>query len=239
MITILFELALALLAIIFVLDLFTGFKILRSIGNRLIFKKDQIAQEIRDPVADAHAAISQIEQKKEQAVTRRKELLAKIHAIRARIAKENKNIENFEDLAKLAGKAKNADDVRSALEKKKTAQNRVENLNQELVSFQKLEDELENMIKNCDDLIQTAKDSKERLMSELENNKFRRDIASVLKDNSGEAMGAIQQLENDVLQIKAQADSAEELAGENVTLEQKYKVPTNAVSDDELSKYLS
>jgi phage shock protein A len=113
----------------------------------------------------------------------------------------------------------------------------VSDLESQLLATQKQEDELEALIKNCDSLIENAKNKTEIVASQIETNKFKAQVASVLKDNSGDAVSALQRLEADAERHKAEAEAAEEFAGENQSLEQKYAVkPT--VSEADVSKYL-
>lgn len=238
MITILLELTLFIVALIFLVDLLIGFRMTKSIFNRFTAKAEAMAEEIRDPVADAAAAIRKITEDKNNAIQLRKTLLVNIATLKARIAKAQKNITNFENLAVLAGKAGNADDVKQALQSKANAVDSVASLSAQLASTQKQEDELENLIKNCDSLIAQANDKKDIIATQIQNDQFKAKVASVLKANSGEAMSAIQQLEADAEKYKAEAEAAEELAGENLSLDQKYAVKST-VSDDDVAKYLN
>jgi phage shock protein A len=237
MITILLELTVFILALIFVIDLLIGFRMTKSLFNRFTAKAEAMAEEIRDPVADATAAIRKITADKDNAIQLRKTLLVNIASLKARIAKAHKNISNFENLAVLAGKAGNADDVKQALQSKANAIDNVASLTAQLNSTQKQEDELELLIKNCDGLIEQANSKKEIISNQIQNDQFKARVASVLKANSGDAMSAIQRLEADAERFSAEAAAAEELAGENLTLDQKYAVKST-VSEDDVSKYL-
>ena len=58
--TLLLEILVSLIALVVVLDFFTGFRMAKSVINRLRMKADKVADEIRDPVADAHNALQNI-----------------------------------------------------------------------------------------------------------------------------------------------------------------------------------
>lgn len=235
--TILLSLAAFIFAVLFLVDLLIGFKMTKSIINRFTSKAENLAEEFRDPVADAKGAIRKIENDKEDAVALRKTLLVKLSTLKSRIAKAKANVDKFESLAVLAGRAGNAEDVQSALQSKNNEASLVSDLESQLLATQKQEDELEALIKNCDSLIENAKNKTEIVASQIETNKFKAQVASVLKDNSGDAVSALQRLEADAERYKAEAEAAEEFAGENQSLEQKYAVkPT--VSEADVSKYL-
>jgi len=209
----------------------------KSVINRFASKAENLAEELRDPVADAEAAIRKIENDKRDAISLRKTLLVKISTLKGRITKAKANVDKFENLAVLAGQAGNAEDVQSALQSKNNEIALTADLESQLLSTQKQEDELENLIKNCDSLVESAKNKKEIVAAQIETNKFKTQVASVLKDNSGDAISAIQRLEADAEKYKAEAEAAEEFAGENRSLEQKYAFKST-VSSADLSKYL-
>lgn len=239
MITIILDILLLVLAAIILIDAFTGFKLMKSLFNRVFQAKDNIIEAVRDPVADAHTAIAQITARKETAKSTRKKLLTKINVHAQKIATAKKNVVRFEELAVLAGKAKNAEDVRTALDSKNSAVRRVNELEEQLKAFRTQEDTLEKQIQECESLIERALDRKEILEHELESATFAEEVATVLTDNAGAAQSAVQQLENDVALAKAKAATAQELAGENQSLDDKYRTDPDAVTDSDIAKYLN
>jgi phage shock protein A len=236
--TIIFEIVALCIAVLFFFDIMLGFRMTKSIFNRFRLKAEIAAEQLRDPVADAAAALASIKSKRAEMVELRKTLLTNVHSSKTKAGRAKSDAENFENLAKLAGKAGNADDVKTALEKKKAAETRHANHLADATRFQAQEDTVENQIKEFDVLIETAEQNAEHLKSELSIQKFDKSVAETLKNNSGSALSAIEQLTKDVEHARASAAVANELAGEAKTLESKYaKIET--VTDDDVSKYLN
>jgi phage shock protein A len=238
MITILLELTLFILALAFVIDLFINFRITKSIFNRFTSKAEEIASEIRDPKADAEAALRTARASQQDAIGLRKKLLVDIAALRNKIKKATLNVEKFEDLAKLAGKAQNAEDVRTALTQKNNAVSALDGLNKQLASLQKQEDDLEKVIIDSKALIEKIESEKDLIVTTIKTNQFKAEVSTVLRDNAGKANSILEQLQADSARYQAEADAADELAGESRTLDQKYAVQAS-VSDDDISKYLA
>lgn len=237
MITLLTELIIGIFALIVLLDFFTGFRIVKSIVNRLRQKTDLAAETLRDPVADAHAALQDIKNKKAEMIELRRKLLVQVRTTKGQETRANSDIKKYDELAKLAGGAGNVDDVRLALEKKQKAVERAENYAKDAARLTKQEDELEVRIKDFDTLLEKAEQDKTFLQSELEIKKFQTSVNSVLKNNTGSALSAIDRLRDDVEQAKALAEVSEELVNESTSLEEKY-VSKSVVSDADVAKYL-
>jgi phage shock protein A len=237
MITLLFETLVGIFALIVLLDFFTGFRMTKSLINRLRQKTDEAAENLRDPVADAHVALQDIQNKKNEMVELRKKLLIQVKTAKSQQTRANSDITKYDDLAKLAGNAGNADDVKTALEKKASAKTKLDNYANDVVRLTKQEDELENRIKEFTGLLEKAEQDKTFLQSELEIRKFQTSVNSVLRDNTGTALSAIDRLRADVDKAKAEAEVSDELVGEATTLESKYS-PKSVVSDDDIALYM-
>lgn len=237
MITILLELTLFILALIFLVDLLIGFRMTKSIFNRFTAKAEAMAEEIRDPEAEALASLRSARASQDEAIGLRKKLLVDIAALRNKIQKATLNVDKFENLAKLAGQANNADDVRTALNHKNNAVSTLTSLQKQLVSLQKQEDDLEKMINDSKVLIEKIENEKELIVTSIKTNKFKTQVSSVLRDNAGQANSILEQLEADSARYQAEADAADELAGENESLDQKY-AEKPSVSEADISQYL-
>lgn len=236
--TLLTEIIVALIALIVLLDFFTGFRMAKSVINRLRMKADKVADEIRDPIADAHTALSNIKSKREEMINLRKNILLEIKKAKSKETRSNNEIEKFENLAKLAGEAGNADDVRIALEKKARSRKNLEAAQLDSSRLTKQEDALEEKIKEFDVLIEKAENDKTYLESSLKINQFNTAVNTVLKDNNGSALSAIEKLRSDVENSALEAELSGEIADEQKTLESKYMSPSAEVSEADISIYL-
>lgn len=236
--TLLTEIIVALIALIVLLDFFTGFRMAKSVINRLRMKADKVADEIRDPIADAHTALSNIKSKREEMITLRKNILLEIKKAKSKETRSNNEIEKFENLAKLAGEAGNADDVRIALEKKTRSRKNLQAAQLDISRLTKQEDALEEKIKEFDVLIEKAENDKTYLESSLKINQFNTAVNQVLKDNNGSALSAIEKLRSDVENSALEAELSGEIADEQKSLESKYMSPSAEVSEADISAYL-
>lgn len=233
----LFQAIIAVFILIVLLDFFTGWKITKSLFNRAKKKAADAAEAVRDPVADADAALASIKDKKDDAVKLRKNLLTQVKLSGTRATKIREEIVNFEKIAQLAGKAGNANDVRDALNRKVDAENRLKSAESDAKRFQDQENTLEGKIKEFDALITKAEQDKEYLQSALQISQFRNEVNAVLKDNSGDAQSALDKLRDDAEQAQALADTTDELIAEGTNLN-KYLADVPKVSDDDIAKYL-
>jgi len=231
------EIMFLLIGLFIVIDLFTGFKMVKSLFNRVKLKADIAAESLRDPEADAHAAIASIREKKQTMVNLRKQLLVAIRVAKNKQSQADAEVARYEQLAILAGQAKNVEDVKLALEKKANAKQKSEDAAKEVSKLTAQEDGLEAKIIEFDILIEKAEADKDFLASQLKINKFNTEMNTVLK-SGGSALGAIDQLRSDVDASRIEAEVTGELSEESVGLEGKYK-PASSVSADDIRKYLA
>lgn len=236
--TLLIEILASVLGLIIVLDFFTGFRMSKSILNRLRMKADKVADDIRDPIADAHAALENIKNKRQEMIDLRKNILLEVKKAKSKETRANTEIEKFENLAKLAGEAGNRDDVRISLEKKARAKKNLESAQLDFSRLTKQEDALEEKIKEFDLLIEKAENDKTYLESSLKINQFNTAVNQVLKDNNGSALTAIEKLRADVENSALEAELSGEIADEQKSLELKYLSPSAEVSESDISTYL-
>jgi len=235
--TLVTEILASLIGTFLVLDLFTGFRMVRSLGNRLRLKADKVADEIRDPIADAHAALENIKSKREEMTNLRKNLLLEVKKAKSKETRATNEMDKFENLAKMAGEAGNREDVRVALEKKTRARKNLDAAQLDISRLSKQEDLLEEKIKEFDALIEKAENDKTYLESSLKINKFNTQVNEVLKDNNGTALTAIEKLRADVENSAMEAELSGELAEDQKSLETKYLTPSAEVSEDDIEKY--
>lgn len=236
MLTVLTELIIGLIALFIIIDMFTGFSFFKNILNRFKKKHGEIAESVRDPEADALVALENIKREKEQISILRTEILLSKKKAQNKLQKLKNDVSKYEQLAKLAGAAKNSEDVRTALTKKKAALEKQETVEKEINSLTTQEDSIESKLEEFDALIEKAETNKDYLTTELKINTFNEKVATVLQ-GGGTAMSALERLEADVEHSKAKAELAGELADDSKSLENKYK-PKNMVSDEDVNKYL-
>lgn len=235
--TLLLEILVSLIALVVVLDFFTGFRMAKSVINRLRMKADKVADEIRDPVADAHNALQNIKNKRDEMIYLRKNILLEIKKAKSKETRSKNEIEKFENLAKLSAEAGNRDDVRTSLEKKANANKNLQAAQLDVSRLSKQEDALETKIKEFDGLIEKAENDKTYLESSLKINQFNTAVNQVLKDNNGSALSAIEKLRSDVENSALEAELSGEIADEQKSLESKYLSPSSGVSDNDIDSY--
>jgi phage shock protein A len=232
------QLIIGLIALIVMLDFFTGFKLTKSIFNRLRKKASDAAEAVRDPIADAEAALVDIKRKKGEMVDLRRSLLVSIGQSKKRKENAEKEAEKYEKLAKLAGQAGKVEDVRLALNKKASAEQVFDRAETEVAKLSKQEDDLEEKIKELENLITKAESDKEHLATSLKINKFDIAVNSTLKDGAGEAQSALKRLELDVMRTSIEAEVTGTMSDESKSLEERYE-SKNGVSDADIEKYLT
>lgn len=222
--------------VIIILDYFNKFRMTKSVLNRLRKKADDAAESVRDPVADAHVALKNIEDQKDKMQQLRVTLLVEVKTAKGKMEAHLAESAKYEELAKKAGAAGNAADVRLALEKKRAADAAFAAEESNFKRFQEQEDKVEARLKEFDALIAQAKARQKTLVSELQIQEFNQKVAETLK-GGGDATSALEQLEKDVQRAKARAEAAGEIGDEARSLEDKYSAPTS-VSDEDVNKYL-
>jgi phage shock protein A len=143
----------------------------------------------------------------------------------------------WEGIAKLAGEQGNVADIKTALEKKANAERELALAQTDVTRVQKQEDALQAKIEEFDTLLDKAETDKGYLESSLKINRFNTAVNTVLKDNNGSAMSALERLREDVTISGFEAELSGEMAEETKGLEGKYAL-ASGVSDDEVAKYL-
>jgi phage shock protein A len=237
MITLLAELVIGIIALVVVLDIFTGFKMAKSILNRLHKKADDIAELSRDPISDAYVALENIKKERVNMTELRRNLLVEVKQANLKGVRANAEVSKYEELATLAGNAGNSDDVRLALERKANAEKQVTLAKNDAVRLTTQEDRIEEKIKEFDLLIEKATNDQTYLESSLKINKFNTQVNNLLKGNNGSAVSALEKLREDVDKSAAEAEASGELADESKSLENKY-ISDAGVRDDDIAKYL-
>ena len=235
--TLLFELIIGTVVLIVLLDFFTGFRMAKSIINRIRKRTDEAAEALRDPVADAQAALFDIRQKREDMINLRKNLLLEVKRADSKVNKFGLDVAKWEDIARLAGGKGVVADVKLALEKKAVAEKELALAQTDKIRVSGQEDALQAKIAEFDSLIEKADADKSFLESSLKINRFNIEVNSVLKDSNGTALSALERLRDDVQISAFEAELSGEMVEEVKGLEGKYAV-TNGVSDDDVAKYL-
>ena len=210
---------------------------IKSLFNRAQLKADQAAEAVRDPNADAHAALQNIRKQKTEMVEVRKNILIATRTAQSRKAQAEAEVARYEGLAKLAGNAKNIEDVKLALTKKAAAEQKAKDAANEVGKLSAQEDGLEAKIAEFDLLIEKAENDREYLSTQLQINQFNAQVNNVLKSSDG-ARSAISRLSDDVERSRIEAEVSGELSDDSTSLEARYK-PANGVTDEDVNKYLT
>lgn len=236
MLTTLLQIVAVLLILILIVDYFNSFKICKSLFNRSRKRALDVAESIRNPVADASVALADLENKKKEMVALRSNILTQIAMAKQKATKAKNDVDKFEQLAQKAGAAKNTDDVRLALENKNNAVVELTRADSEVKRLSVQEDQVEVRIKEFESKLTKAKYDAQFLESELQMANFNKEVATAL-GSGGAAISAIEQLGQDAMRASAQAEAAGIVSNETRSLEDRYS--NDGVSDADVAKYMA
>ena len=229
-----------LLILLFLLvDFFTGFKMIKSLFNRLRMKADNAAEAIRDPEADAHAALAKLEENLHEMEELRKEILKNKKKAEIKQSQAEAEITRYEELAILAGKSNNVDKiahVKLALANKALAQQRFTDATAEVLKRTQQEDKTEQQIISAKERLARGKEDKDYLVTERKINLFDVKVNKVLGEG-GDVDSDLNRLRADVEDSRIDAEVASE-GSTGLNLDTLYK-PANAVSMEYVNKYLT
>lgn len=238
---ILFEIGLIAIVGIVFLSILSGGKFFSALKNRSIAAADDAANAVRDPVADGKVAIAQAKAELTQIRNDRRDLLVEIKNQEQELADLNKELEKWELIAVAAGKAKNAENVRRALARKKEVQTDIEQVSGIMVQYQNDTDTMNKAIEERETEINTAERDSKRLAKSIKFETFRQ---SRMQDKLGESPSAesLRQLRQDAAMARARSSALEEearMTGSDAELEKTYFTPVTAVSDDDIAVYIA
>lgn len=150
------------------------------------------------------------------------------------------NIDKFTNIANLAAKNNNRDDVRAAIIEKSKFEERLKTLDSEIKKDQELEVKFRQQLTDAKEKIDQSASKADSLKVRQESAKIRQDLSGSSINQNGSALSQLDAWEDKVEEAEAKAESMEELAGSGSvtqTLETKYQ-DTSAI-DDEVEKLMA
>ena len=217
----------------------------KAISNVVRGAKDDLAKSMADPVRDGKLAIADSEKQVAEFTSK----IAKLVAENKRLIKQRdeaaEEAEKFTRIAQKAAQAGNEADVRSALEMKTRAAQRVETLTTEIEKSEQLTSMLRDQLGKARAKVAQAKSNMTRMSARVEGAKIRTELAKASSEfNAGKSpLSALDDLEKSVEEQESEAEAWEEMVGMEQQgsaddLASKYDTPASAL-DDEVAKLMA
>ena len=217
----------------------------KAISNVVRGAKDDLAKKIADPVRDGKIAIADSEKQIADFTSK----IAKLVAENKRLIKQRDEaaaeVEKFTRIAQKAAQAGNEADVRSALEMKTRADERVLSLTAEVEKSEQLTSMLRDQLGKARAKVAQAKSNMTRMSARVEGAKIRTELAKASSEFGGgkSPLGALDDLEKSVEEQESEAEAWEEMVGAEQQggaedLAAKYNTPASAL-DDEVAKLMA
>lgn len=240
----LIELIIAAIFIWFIGSLLAKSGIFKSQKNKLEKAARDINDKTRDPVADAEAAIRDAQDSINKLKSIRIDERTRLARQRSLRLVNIENINKWEELARQAGIANNADDVRKCLTHKQAYER---NRNELDVEIEKTEKSVENLTAKITDLttkVTNAADQKNILSLRKQRAEVDAEVIRQQDQINVEALdGAFARLEHDTMNAEAEAIAVAQEAEDGVpaddVLQSKYAAPKQVITDDIVAKYLA
>lgn len=232
--------ALLVVAVIFILAcIVTRGRIISAVWNRFIVASDAAAEAARDPAADGHVAVVTAEREHEEMKALRRKLLTQVKNFEDERDMHVAEVNKYEALAQAAGKAKNIEDVKTALKLKAESQEDVDLLQKEIDRHNDLAGDMEQKIRTRGSEIAEAKRDQTRLSSSIQFDNMRTRAAQDVKQ-FGDTNSALARLRADARNASNRAEVAEDevrIGAPNLALEEKYATD-NGPTDEDIAKYM-
>lgn len=219
--------------------------LLKAISNVLRGAKDDLTAKMADPVRDGKLAIADSERQIGEFTTKIAQLVAENRRLIKQRDEASEEVAKFTRIAAKAAQSGNEADVRSALEMKNRAEQRVTNLNAEVEKSEKLTAMLRDQLSKARAKVAQAKSSMTSLSARVEGAKIRTDLAKASSEfNAGSSpLAALDDLEKSVQTQESEAEAWEEIVGSETSgsadaLADKYAVGSTDL-DDEVAKLMA
>lgn len=220
--------------------------ILKSQKNKMDKAARDLNEQLRDPVADAEAAILEAG----KSLTQLRQIRTEE---RTRLSKYNKlfetaqtNVEKWESLAQNAGssdRSTKVEDVKRCLTNKDAHSAQAKEIQSKINASQARIDTLSNKITELESKIANAADKKQILELRKQQAEVDAGIEEQLKEIDTESLdGAFAKLEEDTMNAEARTEALQAESKDGTTedqkLEQRYTAKVPDISDDRLKEYL-
>lgn len=217
----------------------------KAISNVVRGAKDDLAKTMADPVRDGKIAIADSEKQVGEFTSKIAQLVAENKRLIKQRDESIEESEKFGRIAQKAAQAGNEADVRSSLEMKTRADERVVALTAESEKSEQLTTMLRDQLGKARAKVAQAKSNMTRMSARVEGAKIRTELAKASSEfNAGKSpLGALDDLEKAVENQESEAEAWEEMVGmENegsaADLASKYDTPGSAL-DDEVAKLMA
>lgn len=217
----------------------------KAISNVLRGAKDDVAKKMADPVRDGKLAIADSEKQ----VGEFTEKIAKLVAENKRLIKQRDEAkaeeDKFSNIAQKAAGAGNENDVRTSLEMKTRASERVISLTAQIEKSEQLTSMLRDQLSKARAKVAQAKSNMTSLSARVEGAKIRTELAKASSEfNAGSSpLAALDDLEKSVMEKESEAEAWEDMVGAEhdgsaADLSEKYGSAPSAL-DDEVAKMMA
>lgn len=217
----------------------------KAISNVMRGAKDDLAKSMADPVRDGKLAIADSEKQVGEFTSKIASLVAENKRLIKQRDEAAQDVEKYTRIAQKAAQAGNEADVRSSLEMKARADERVVSLTAEVEKSEQLTTMLRDQLGKARAKVAQAKSNMTRMSARVEGAKIRTELAKASSEfNAGKSpLGALDDLEKAVETQESEAEAWEEMVGmENAgsadDLSSKYDTPASAL-DDEVAKLMA
>jgi phage shock protein A len=221
-------------------------KVFKALGNWLRAKDEDAAKAIGDPVRDGKFAID--DSKKQIAEFTQK--IAKLVASNKRMERERADAlaeaQKFQTFAERAAADENEDDVRTALEHRAEAEQRLGTLESEIDNTGQLIAQLRAQLNRSRAKVAGAESNLVRMSARMEGAKVRQELAKASSsfDTGDSPLAALDNLEREVETLETEAEAWEELALDPAaeaqkSLEDKYGDTGTVEVNDEVAKLMA
>lgn len=221
----------------------------KAIGNVFREKRDQAAKKLADPVRDGKFAIEDSKKQIRDHTTTVAQLRAETIKSKRKLIDAQSEKKKYDRFAKKAGEratskrriAGNQDDLRAAVEKLQEWTTRCTELSSQIEKNEGVETNLRKQLDAARTKVARAEQNHTTLAARKKGAALRTSLAKASQTFAGQVgLGALDELEDAVLQEEAEAEAFEEMAAPGVDkgLEEKYGSGGSVSTEDMMAKYM-
>lgn len=215
----------------------------KSISNWFRGKKDKAAKALSDPIRDGKFAIEDSETRIKEFQTKVAKFMAVQKQLDREIAKQEKEVDKWDSIARKAAKSGNRDDVAQAISAKQRAKAVLDEKLQQHAKNDGILKQLRNQVQSAMAKIAKARSNHTQLVARHEGAQVRKELAQAASDfgNNSGPLAELDDLQKAVDAEEAEAEAFEEMAAVNTgpaSLEDKYGKTSDASVDDEVERLM-
>lgn len=214
----------------------------KAIGNVFREKRDQAAKKLADPVRDGKFAIEDSKKQIRDHTTTVAQLRAETIKSKRKLTDAQSEKKKYDRFAKKAGEAGNQDDLRAAVEKLQEWTTICTELSSQIEKNEGVETNLRKQLDAARTKVARAEQNHTTLAARKKGAALRTSLAKASQTfaDGQVGLGALDELEDAVLQEEAEAEAFEEMAAPGVDkgLEEKYGSGGSVNTEDMMAKYM-